>query len=321
MKNRKIIITGSSGFIGFHVTKLLLENNYIIMGIDNHNNYYDPKLKIKRNNILKKYKNFKFIKLDIKEKNKTERVFKKFNPDVIIHLAAQAGVRYSFVNPRKYIDSNIIGFTNIFEIMRKMSLKKIIYASSSSVYGDCKKFPFHENLELNPLNFYGQTKLMNENISKIYEKNFNIKAVGLRFFTVYGPLGRPDMFIPKIINKIKNNKNLELYNNGNHFRDFTYVEDVGKIILQIINKFNYNFNCRILNVCRGKEISIKKVINIIEKKLNKKIKVINKPFQKGDMKKTHGDNTLIKKNFKIKKFQEFEAGIVKTLDKSYDKKL
>ena len=317
MKNKKIIVTGSSGFIGFHVSKLLLENKFAIMGIDNHNDYYDPKLKIKRYKILKKYKNFKFIKLDIKEKNKVEKVFKLFNPNIIIHLAAQAGVRHSFTNPNKYIDSNITGFTNILEIMKKMSLKKIIYASSSSVYGDCKKFPFHENLELNPLNFYGQTKLMNENISKIYEKNFNIKAIGLRFFTVYGPYGRPDMFIPKIINKIKNNKTLELYNNGNHFRDFTFVEDVSKIILQIINKFDHNSKYRIFNICRGKEINIKEVINIIEKKLNKKIKVINKPFQRGDMKKTYGDNTLITKNFKIKKFQEFELGISKTLDKDY----
>ena len=249
MKNKKIIVTGSSGFIGFHVSKLLLENKFAIMGIDNHNDYYDPKLKIKRYKILKKYKNFKFIKLDIKEKNKVEKVFKLFNPNIIIHLAAQAGVRHSFTNPNKYIDSNITGFTNILEIMKKMSLKKIIYASSSSVYGDCKKFPFHENLELNPLNFYGQTKLINENISKIYEKNFNIKAIGLRFFTVYGPYGRPDMFIPKIINKIKNNKTLELYNNGNHFRDFTFVEDVSKIILQIINKFDHNSNYRIFNMC------------------------------------------------------------------------
>ena len=317
MKNKKIIVTGSSGFIGFHVSKLLLENKFAIMGIDNHNDYYDPKLKIKRYKILKKYKNFKFIKLDIKEKNKVEKVFKLFNPNIIIHLAAQAGVRHSFTNPNKYIDSNITGFTNILEIMKKMSLKKIIYASSSSVYGDCKKFPFHENLELNPLNFYGQTKLINENISKIYEKNFNIKAIGLRFFTVYGPYGRPDMFIPKIINKIKNNKTLELYNNGNHFRDITFVEDVSKIILQIINKFDHNSKYRIFNICRGKEINIKEVINIIEKKLNKKIKVINKPFQRGDMKKTYGDNTLITKNFKIKKFQEFELGISKTLDKDY----
>lgn len=317
MKNKKIIVTGSSGFIGFHVSKLLLENNFILMGIDNHNNYYDPKLKIKRCNLLKKHKNFKFIKLDIKKKKETEKVFKRFNPDIIIHLAAQAGVRYSFINPKKYIDSNITGFSNIFEIMRKISLNKIIYASSSSVYGDCETFPFHENLELNPLNFYGQTKLMNENISKVYEKNFNIKSIGLRFFTVYGPYGRPDMFIPKIIKKIKKNKPVELYNYGNHFRDFTYVEDVGKIILKIINKFNYNSNLRILNICRGKEINIKRVINIIEKKLNKKIKVINKPFQRGDMKKTYGDNTLITKNYKLKKFQEFEQGINKTLDIDY----
>tara|TARA_B100000965_G_C19571812_1_gene749489 strand:- start:776 stop:1729 length:954 start_codon:yes stop_codon:yes gene_type:complete len=313
MKNKKIIITGSSGFIGYHVSKKLLEKKYSVIGIDNHNNYYNPKIKLLRLKELKKNKNFKFCRFDIKNKNKFNQILNKTKPYIIIHLAAQAGVRYSFKEPQKYIDSNITGFTNILEGMKKFSLKKLIYASSSSVYGDCKKFPFNENLELNPLNFYGQTKLINEKIANIYEKNYGIKAIGLRFFTVYGPHGRPDMLIPKIINKIKNNKTLELYNNGNHFRDFTYVEDVSNIIYTITKKINYNFHQRLFNICSGKEINIKKIIKIIEINLNKKIKITNKPFQRGDMKKTHGNNLLLKKVYKITKFVKFEDGIKKTL--------
>ena len=201
MKFKKILITGSSGFIGFHVSEFLLKKEIKIVGIDNHNDYYDVNLKNKRLKILKKYKNFKFYKFDISKKKLIEKVFVKNKPDLVIHLAAQAGVRYSFINPFKYIDSNVTGFTNILEIMREKKIKKLIYASSSSVYGNCKKFPFKEKFELSPLNFYGQTKLFNEKIVKIYEKNYNIKCVGLRFFTVYGPYGRPDMFIPKILDK------------------------------------------------------------------------------------------------------------------------
>ena len=234
MKNKKIVITGSSGFIGFHVCDILLKQNYQVIGIDNHNNYYDTKLKNQRSKILKKNKNFNFYKFDIKNKKKLKKLITKYKPYIIIHLAAQAGVRYSFINPQKYIDSNITGFTNILEIMKLLNLKNLVYASSSSVYGDCKVLPFKENLELNPLNFYGQTKLLNERIANIYEKNFKIKTIGLRFFTVYGPYGRPDMFIPKIINKIKNKKVIELFNNGNHDRDFTFVTDVAHIVYMIV---------------------------------------------------------------------------------------
>ena len=170
MRKNKILLTGSSGFIGFHVAENLLKNNYEIIGVDNHDGYYDPKIKIKEKKILTKYKKFKFFKIDIKDRQKLFKIFKKFRPNVTINLAAQAGVRYSFKNPQKYIDSNITGFTNILEIMKLLNLKNLIYASSSSVYGDSKIFPFRENQISNPLNFYGQTKLMNEKIANIYKK-------------------------------------------------------------------------------------------------------------------------------------------------------
>ena len=198
--------------------------------------------------------------------------------------------------------------------MKQFKLNNLIYASSSSVYGDCKIFPFKENINLNPLNFYGQTKLMNEKIANLYEKNFKIKTIGLRFFTVYGPYGRPDMFIPKILKKIKKNNTLDLYNNGNHFRDFTYVEDVSNIILKIIFSLNKDLPTNIFNVCNNKKINIKNVIKKIEKLTRKKIKYRNSPFQIGDMKKTHGSNNLLKKTFKLKKFRNFDYGIKKTVE-------
>lgn len=313
MKKNKILVTGSSGFIGFHVCYKLLKHRYKILGLDNHNNYYDPKLKQKRLNLLKKFKNFKFLKIDIKNKKKIHNILKKYRPTIIIHLAAQAGVRYSFLKPQKYIDTNITGFTNILEGMKEYKLNNFIYASSSSVYGDCKIFPFKENLSLNPLNFYGQTKLMNEKIANLYEKNFNIKTIGLRFFTIYGPFGRPDMFIPKVLNKMKKNKSINLFNNGNHFRDFTYVEDVSDIILKIIQNLNKKGISNIFNVCNSKKLNIRNVINKIQNLTRKKIRCVNYPFQIGDMKQTHGSNILLKKTYNIKKFKSFSYGIMETI--------
>lgn len=317
MKNKTILITGSSGFIGYHVAKLLLEKNYKIVGVDNHNNYYDPQIKLKRKNLLDKNHNFDFYKVDIKNKTKLLNLFKKFKPSIVINLAAQAGVRYSFENPQKYIDSNITGFTNILEIMRLLKLKNLIYASSSSVYGDSKKFPFTENLKLNPLNFYGQTKLLNEKIAAIYQKNFNIKTIGLRFFTIYGPMGRPDMFIPKIINSIKHNSQIELFNHGNHYRDFTYVKDAAEIILKFINTINKSKISNVYNVCNGKSYNIKKLIKLIEIETKNKIKYINKPFQIGDMKKTHGSSKILKKTLNFKKFKTLTYGIKKTIESDF----
>ena len=250
-------------------------------------------------------------------KKKVFNLFKLYKPYFVINLAAQAGVRYSFLNPQKYIDSNITGFTNILEAMKQYNSSKLIYASSSSVYGNCKKFPFKENYDLNPLNFYGQTKLFNEKISKIYKENYKIDSVGLRLFTVYGPYGRPDMFIPKIINKIKHGESIELYNNGNHYRDFTYVEDVAKIISLLIKKFKKSNKLNLYNICCGENISIRKVIKIIENLTDQNIKIVNKGFQRGDMKKTHGENKNLRKIIKTYKFTDFLHGIKKTLKTDY----
>ena len=197
--------------------------------------------------------------------------------------------------------------------MKTLRLKNLIYASSSSVYGSSNKFPFKESQSLNPLNFYGQTKLINEKIANIYQKNFNIKTIGLRFFTIYGPLGRPDMFIPKIISRLKKKQTLELYNKGNHFRDFTYVEDVAKIIKEIVKDINKKKLFNIYNICNGKSYNIRKIIKQIEKITNLKLKYRNKPFQIGDMFKTYGSNKRLISNYKIDKFTSFEKGIIQTL--------
>ena len=320
MQKNNILVTGSSGFIGFHVCKYFLEKNIKVIGIDNHNNYYDEKLKKKRCAKLLKFKNFLFRKTDIRKINEVQNIFSKYKPKIIIHLAAQPGVRYSFINPQAYIDTNITGFVNILESMKKIKLNKLIYASSSSVYGNCNKYPFKEDLILEPLNFYGQTKLMNEKIANIFQKNFGIKAVGLRFFTVYGPFGRPDMFIPKIIKSIKNNSYVNLYNRGNHVRDFTYVEDVSDIVFKVYREILKNKKINeIYNVCGGSKVSLKDLINLIQKFTKKKIKIKLKPFQRGDMFKTHGSKMRLKKIIKKKKFLGFKKGIKKTLEIDYFK--
>jgi len=310
----KILITGTSGFVGFHVASYFLNKDYIVYGVDNHNNYYDIKLKIKRCNLLKKYKKFFFIKDDIQNKSFSS-LLGKIKPDVIIHLAAQAGVRFSYKNPFKYIDYNITGFLNLLESMKKYKLNNLIYASSSSIYGNVKKYPIKENFEFNPENFYGLTKVFNEKLVDVYLKNYQINSVGLRMFTVYGELGRPDMFIPKIINNLKTRKFIQLYNNGNHYRDFTYVGDVSKIIFKLSNaNFLKNKKNLILNICSGKSISIIKIIKLISQSINIKPLVKKLSFQKGDMLKTHGNNKKL--IFLIGKFNftDITKGIKKTLD-------
>ena len=309
----KILITGTSGFIGYHVASYFLNKDYIVYGVDNHNNYYDIKLKIKRCNLLKKYKKFFFIKDDIQNKSFSS-LLGKIKPNVIIHLAAQAGVRFSYKNPFKYIDYNITGFLNLLESMKKYKLNNLIYASSSSIYGNVKKYPIKENFEFNPENFYGLTKVFNEKLVDVYLKNYQINSVGLRMFTVYGELGRPDMFIPKIINNLKTRKFIQLYNNGNHYRDFTYVGDVSKIIFKLSNtNFLKNKKNLILNICSGKSISIIKIIKLISQSINIKPLVKKLSFQKGDMLKTHGNNKKL--IFLIGKFNftDIAKGIKKTL--------
>ena len=310
----KILITGVAGFIGFNLAKFFLEKNkkIKIVGIDNLDNYYSVRLKKDRVRNINKFRNFKFIKMNVYNKKSLDKLIKKNRFDYIYHLAAQAGVRYSIENPQKYYDSNITGFTNLLEVLRKNKVKKIIYASSSSVYGDSKKFPLNESLILKPKNVYALSKKFNEDLANIYKDLYKVNVVGIRFFTVFGEWGRPDMFMLKYLKKIFYNSKFELYNRGNHFRDFTYIGDVVKILdrLRILNTKKY----RILNICSNKPLKITKIIELINRITNKKSKLKLVGMQQGDILKTHGNNKKILKITKIKSFEKIETALLKTVN-------
>ncbi len=316
----KILITGVAGFIGFHVAQELLKLNSIkLYGLDNLNNYYDQNLKKLRLKILKKKKNFLFKKIDITEKKKIDNFVEKNKIKIIVHLAAQAGVRYSLSNPESYFDSNLKGFFNLLEVSKKNKVKKFIFASSSSVYGQNALKPLKENFDTNrPIQFYAATKKSNEIMAYAYSKLYSIQTIGLRFFTVYGPYGRPDMSYYKFAKNIINKKNIEIYNYGKHSRDFTYIEDVRSIfnkIFKLINQkkfstlFEKNSNFNIFNISSGKNIKLNYMIEEIEKNLNLKSKKKYLNIQKGDVKDTLSSNQKIKKILKIKKFTSFKKGI------------
>ena len=248
----KILITGAAGFIGYNLSKLLLKKKHQIFGIDNFDDYYSIKFKKKRILLLKKHKNFNFKKIDITKKKKLNSYFKKKKFNLIIHLAAQAGVRYSLINPQKYIDVNIIGFLNIIDQARKNKIKNFFYASSSSIYGDSTKFPLNENQTPRPKNIYGLSKKLNEQIAKFYSNCFNMNCTGLRFFTIYGEWGRPDMFMLKLFKASANNDIFYLNNYGNHKRDFTYIDDAVTAVYKLIHKKLRHSN--VFNICSNKPI-------------------------------------------------------------------
>ena len=303
-----ILITGVCGFIGFNIANFLLKKNYKIYGIDNINNYYSVKLKKSRLQILKEHKNFFFSKLDIRKYKKIKKIYDKIKFDIVIHLAAQAGVRYSIKEPRKYIENNIVGFFNIIDLCRIAGIKKLIYASSSSIYGDNRNFPLNENQIPRPKNLYASTKVNNEEIAQIFSKFYGISIVGLRFFTVYGEWGRPDMFMMKYLKSKFNKKNkFYLYNQGEHFRDFTYIQDVNNIIYKIIKKKFKGHS--VFNICSNKSIKITKVIKIINNFTKSKNKIFKTSLQEADILKTHGDNTKIKKYVNYNKFYDIKYGI------------
>ena len=312
-----ILITGSAGFIGYHTAEFFLKKGIKIIGIDNLNSYYDIKLKKDRIKLLnEKYKkNFKFIKLDINNYRKLNILFKKFKIKKVIHLAAQAGVRYSIYNPDVYLNSNIIGFFNILDISKNNKIKHFLFSSSSSVYGDQKNYPIKETDETSkPLSFYAATKKSNEVLSHSYSKIYKFPISCLRLFTVYGPLGRPDMAPFKFTKAALENKNIKVYNKGIHERDFTYVLDVAKAIYRISNKPpNKNF-FQILNICSSKTIKLMEFIKLIEKLTNKKIIKQFVKKQKGDVIKTYGSNSKLKKISAINKFVSVEEGMQNFID-------
>lgn len=303
-----ILITGAAGFIGFHLSNYLVKKNIKkVVAIDNFNSYYDTKLKKDRQFHL--HKNINFIKLDLKNLKKLKNLFKQYRFKKVVHLAAQPGVRYSLINPKAYFDNNLLAFYNLIETSRQFKVKHFIYASSSSVYGNTKKIPLKENFNTNkPISFYATTKKCNELIADSYHLNFNLNSTGLRFFTVYGPYGRPDMSAYKFVNNILKNKKINVFNKGSHARDFTYIDDVVDAIYKVI-KSKKNNNHEIYNIGSGNPIPLKTYINKIEKYLGKKSKKKFDKLQKGDVLKTFSDITKIKKEYNFKPKIRLKEGL------------
>ncbi len=295
---KKILVTGVCGFIGFSLGEFYLKKGYQIIGIDNLNSYYSSKYKKKRLRILKKFENFKFKEVDISNKKKIFNIFKTNKVETLFHFAAQAGVRYSQTNPKDYYYSNIVGFINVLDGCEKYKINNIIYASSSSVYGEQKKYPVKENIKISPKNIYAKTKFLNELIAKFYAKRRKVVIIGLRLFTVYGEWGRPDMLLFKIFKSHFKKTSFSLNNNGNHYRDFTYIHDVLNMI-DLIYKKKLKTDHYIFNICSKNTIFVKKLIKYINKVMDIKYRIIKRnPL---DVYKTNGDNSkFIKKFGKIK---------------------
>lgn len=309
----KILVTGCAGFVGFHLAqKLLSKKNYNVYGIDNLNRYYDVKLKYDRLKVLKKNKNFNFTKLDISKFKKLTKNFKDNKYDYVINLAAQAGVRYSITNPDTYFDNNVSGFYNILQVSKKFKIKHLIFASTSSVYGDQNKWPLKENFSTDkPLSFYAATKKINEVMAYSYSNIYKLPCTGLRFFTIYGPYGRPDMALFKFVKNISSSKKINLFNNGNHYRDFTYVDDIVESIVRLIKKpSKHKIPYEIFNIGGSKPHHLKKTfLKYIEEVLNKKAIINNLPMQVGDVFKTHADTKKLQNKINFKPQTNLNEGI------------
>ncbi len=331
----KILITGAAGFIGFHLAEKLLKNNIEVIGLDNINSYYLQKLKydrlknlgiskndIKENKQIKSklFSNFIFYKTSLENKNKLDSIFSNEKPTIIINLAAQAGVRYSLINPDAYIQSNIVGFTNILEMCKTYEVKDLIYASSSSVYGKNKKLPFStdDNVD-HPISLYAATKKSNELLAHTYSHLFNIRTIGLRFFTVYGPWGRPDMALFLFVKAALEDKEIDVYNYGKMSRDFTYVDDIvngiHKLILKRNNIFKkYKTNYRIYNIGNSNPVKLGDFIIAIEKKLKMELKKRLLPIQPGDVSDTFSDVKNLINDCDYKPDTKIEYGVSKFID-------
>jgi UDP-glucuronate 4-epimerase len=312
----KIIVTGSAGFIGSMLSIKLLERGEEVFGIDNHNDYYDPKIKEDRIQLLKRNKNYKHYKIDITDQINLKKVFKNHLPDKVVNLAAQAGVRYSIENPLAYINSNIVGFANILENCRQYKVKHLVYASTSSVYGANTKMPFSEHDNANhPLSVYAASKKSNELMSHAYSYLHHLPTTGLRFFTVYGPWGRPDMALFKFTKNILEEKFIDVFNHGKHTRDFTYIDDiVDGVIKTLDNPATINSNWksekpdpasskapwRLYNIGNNKPVQLMDYINALEKALGKKAKINFLPLQPGDVPDTYADVDNLNKKFNYK---------------------
>ena len=312
----KILLTGCAGFIGYHVTSKLMSQNHKVIGVDSLNEYYDLKLKKYRLKNLKINKKFIFIRDTLKDISKIKKIIKKYKIDKVVHLAAQPGVRYSLINPESYVDNNLLCFFNIMEACRLCNIKHFIYASSSSVYGLNKSVKFNEKEKTDkPAQLYAATKKSNEVMAEAYSNLFKLKFTGLRFFSVYGPAGRPDMAIYLFTKKIFENQKIKVFNYGNHARDFTYIDDVVDAVYKIISKnLKKKKLHQIYNIASGKSEKLSKLINIIEKRLRKKAKKKFLPIQKGDIIRTSADIKKIKKDYKYQPLINIEVGLTKFIN-------
>ena len=313
---KKIVVTGSAGFIGFSLCKKLLERGDYVIGVDNHNDYYDPKIKDARLEQLERYSNYQHFCLDLADKNGLEKIFKENNPYKVVNLAAQAGVRYSIENPLAYIKSNILGFAHILENCRHYKIKHLVYASTSSVYGANTKMPFSEHDSANhPLSLYAASKKSNELMAHTYSYLYKLPTTGLRFFTVYGPWGRPDMALFKFTKAILEGKSIEVFNHGKHTRDFTYIDDIVSGVIKVLDNIaNINQDWkgdlpdpasskspwRIYNIGNNKPVHLMDYINALETSLEKKAKINFLPLQLGDVPDTYAniDEISIKLKYK-----------------------
>lgn len=317
----KTLITGSAGFIGSHLASFLLNRGDTVVGLDSINSYYDPQLKLdrlKKQGILKekiKYNeiieadNYKFIQLNLEDKSNLLNLFERENFDVVCNLAAQAGVRYSLENPDAYINSNIIGFLNILECCKTCPVKNLVYASSSSVYGNNSNLPFSEKDSVDtPISLYAATKKSNELFAYTYSHLFGINTTGLRFFTVYGPWGRPDMALFLFTKSILDNKPIDVYNFGGMLRDFTYVDDIIQGIVHVIDKPQ---KYKIYNIGNNSPVKLLDFIKTIEDVLGKSVIKNMLPLQKGDVPETYADVSLLMNDFRYKPTTPIRDGIEK----------
>ena len=322
---KKIIITGSAGFIGASLCIKLLERGDNIIGIDNHNDYYDPKIKEARIERLARYSNYQHYRIDLKDEENLSKIFKDHKPQKVVNLAAQAGVRYSMENPLAYINSNIVGFAHILENCRLHKIKHLVYASTSSVYGANTKMPFSEHHSVNhPLSVYAASKKSNELMAHTYSYLYQLPTTGLRFFTVYGPWGRPDMALFKFTKAILEEKPIDVFNYGKHTRDFTYIDDIVEGVIKTLDNpaiGNVDWNSdqpdpatskapwRIYNIGNSKPVQLMDYIDALEKTLGKKAKINFLSLQPGDVPDTYANTDNLNEKFNYKPSTSVVEGV------------
>ena len=322
-----ILVTGAAGFIGFHLAKKLLDTGHDVIGYDNVNDYYDPNLKEARLAILHHYENFTFFRNDLLDEQALAKVFDDHSPRLVVHLAAQAGVRYSLINPKAYMESNSMGFFNILEACRHHDVEHLVYASSSSVYGLNEKMPFSTRHNVDhPVSLYGATKRANELMAHTYSYLYDLPTTGLRFFTVYGPWGRPDMALFLFTKAILEGEPIEVYNKGKMKRDFTYIDDIINGLMailfsppqavdqlndQIFDPSSSNAPFKLYNIGNNSPVNLMDFIKEIEKQLGKKAEINFMPLQPGDVVASHADVSGLIENFNFKPNTDIKDGIGK----------